>query len=148
MRHRHIPSKVVPFALCALLAGCAGLPQTQDQIVTIETSPNTPSTHCLIENSRGAWTVSDTPQRVSIQRDSKPLLITCRSPLGYHGSITLAAHWNFETPFLGSGSQKVAEMSDATPPDYAYQANNTNEWNGTFRIYPGTIIVTMTPDDQ
>ena len=143
MKHAHAAAAL---AAASIMAGCAALPDTQDQVVYLRTSPPVPSTHCTLANSQGAWDAWSTPYAISILRDSKPLVVECKSPLGLHGSIVVRSHPDAAAGLVGSGSDSVAETSDALPPQGAYLGNTSNKWNGAFRQYPGTITVRMIPD--
>lgn len=140
--------KLIPIAIFLSLASCAGMPGTADEELTIRTAPYISSTACTISNSNGAWSIWNTPGTVSIMRDSKVLYVTCQSPLGWHGHTAVKSHTALLTPFLGTGDTRISESQDASDPKTRYQSNPTNEINGTFATYPGTIIVPMTPDES
>lgn len=128
------------------LSGCAGAPDTSDEIITIRTAPVIASTTCTVSNTNGAWSVWDIPGTVSILRDSKPLYVTCQSPMGWHGHIALKSGFSLTTPIFGNGNSLIAETSDAADPQTPYQSNPSNLANGTLSSYPSSIIVPMTPD--
>jgi hypothetical protein len=140
-------SELLPVAAFAcLLQGCAGLPDTADQIISIRTSPPVESTHCIVSNSLGSWNIWTTPGTLSILRDTRPLIVECRSPKGMHGELVLRANNDIVVAIDGQSTNKVAEMSNAGPPPYDYIGNTAGKWNGTFRQYPNTIVVPMKPD--
>jgi hypothetical protein len=143
--NKHIHAALAVLSLTCLI-GCAGLPDTDDEVLTIETTPPMQSAHCIVSNSYSSWDVWYTPSTISIIRDSKPLSVTCRAP-GFAGAMYVKAHPDASVAFIGNGSDTIAETSDALPPDAPYQGNTTNKLNGIFAQYPGTIIVPMSPTD-
>ena len=129
------------------LTGCAGLPDTADQIVTIDTAPRVASTHCVVSNSMGSWNATFVPSNISILRDSKTLIVTCRGN-GYHGELYVRPHNSATVAFLGHGSDIVAESSDGEPPAVPYQGNTASKLDGFFKLYPGLLLVPMRPDQH
>ena len=139
---------LVAFGALVLLPGCGGMSDTNDQEITLETAPMVSSTACTLSNSNGAWSVWNTPTIAQVLKDSKPLYVTCHSPLGWSGHIAVSSHGSILSTFTAEGDSRIAEMSDAPDPKTMYQGNLTNKANGLFRAYPGTIIVPMKRDED
>ena len=140
--------RIATTLLMTVLAGCAGLPQTADQVITLDTSPKVPSTHCVASNEITSANVYATPSRFTILRGKKPLVINCSSPMGWRGNAVVAAGPALSTTFLGTQSETVRIGSDAALPEYAYQGNPATGFDGTLNRYPGTIIVPMVRADR
>lgn len=123
--------------------GCSGLPDTADQVLTVSVEPAVQSAHCVVTDANGAWTVWYVPGTISILRDSKTLTVECKAPGGWAGSLALASQADPMAAFTGQGSRVEARASTAPAPGARYDGNTTNKWNGTFRTYPGVIVVPM-----
>jgi hypothetical protein len=68
----------------SLLTGCASIVSGTQQKITILTPP-AQGARCALENNKGKWYVTHTPNSIVVHRSSKDLFITCEKP-GYEKS--------------------------------------------------------------
>ena len=74
IRRLFIAPLVVAGALS--LTGCASIVDGTHQSVTLNTTPE--GAHCTLQNSKGSWSVSKTPETVEVHKSNGPMSVTCR----------------------------------------------------------------------
>lgn len=69
--------KILIIITTSLLVGaCATLTVGNEQLLTVQTSPES-NAQCSLNNNEGAWYISQTPSYVTIRRSSSALKIAC-----------------------------------------------------------------------
>lgn len=97
-------SKIICGMPLLLLSACGGFSSGEsgglvnskygaDQIVEVKTSPENmeASTHCLLENSKGAWDIQNTPEHVDVKSAKGALYVTCKGAMGFHGRVRVTS---------------------------------------------------------
>lgn len=63
-----------------------------DQMIKITSSPEIPqSVHCLLENSKGAYNIQNTPEHVDVTSAKGALYVTCKAAQGYTGRVRVTS---------------------------------------------------------
>ncbi|HLD84793.1 MAG TPA: hypothetical protein VI844_03355 [Coxiellaceae bacterium] len=58
------------------LTSCASIVDGTHQSVTVNTTPE--GAHCALQNSKGSWSVNNTPETVEVHKSNGPMSVTCR----------------------------------------------------------------------
>lgn len=77
-------STLSALSITLLVSGCATITHGTQETITLTTSPN--GAYCALSNSKGQWTVLETPAKVTIQRAPGNFTIMCKKK-GYRTTI-------------------------------------------------------------
>lgn len=152
---RQTAALLLPLAALALV-GCAADVHGSDQEMLIRTEPAM-NASCRMENSRGAWSVSTTPEHIDISRARGPLHVVCQSPLGWKGEAVAGSTVDpatavgaLATGALGAGILAAASPHAAAGAMIGAAAGGTvgsvagDALVGSAWRYPEVLVVPMT----
>ncbi len=112
-----ILSALMIWPLFYLLTGCSTMINGENQAIMIDS--NIKGSTCSLNNDRGIWHVSATPEAVTIQRSNQNLVISCKHPSGLSGITSISPKANNRRSFMLGGFAAIAyDKSTGAAYDY------------------------------